>query len=76
MPGNAIPTIAAFGLTTDTYFWMSALTVGSSLFGPSASSGTGLRIPYFLIVADPASDNNGIVIPLCRLKAASVSTGS
>ncbi len=76
MPGNATPTMRAFELTTDTYFWMSALTAGSSLFGPKASSGTGFRIPYFLMVAEPASDNNGKVIPRSLLNAARVSTGS
>ena len=44
------------GLTrlTETYFWTSPATDGSSLLAPSASSGIGFRMPYALIVADPA----------------------
>jgi hypothetical protein len=76
VPGKAIPTIPAFGRFDVTYFWMSFASSGSSLIEPSASSGRVFRMPNALIVAEPASDSSGKVIPRCLLNAARISGGS
>ena len=76
MPGNAMPAWRGLGPATETYFLMSSASAGSFASGPAASIATVFRIPYRLIVSEPASDSNGNVIPRWPLKAARVSGGS
>jgi hypothetical protein len=65
-----------FTPTTETYFFTSAATTGSVASGPSASAARVFSRPYRVMVAEPASDRSGNVIPRCRLKLARIPGGS